>query len=117
MPATPKTFQHTLQELWALLKAYAQQETVGPLKSLGRRLGFGLAGSVLVALGVFLVVLGVMRGLQSHTLPSPLGSWFQVHNWSIYLIAVAMLGGACVLTFLRARQKPFPVAPDGEELS
>lgn len=106
MAPTPKSFQQTLQELWELLKAYAQQETVGPLKNLGRQLGFGLAGSVLVALGVFFLVLGMMRGLQSHTLPGFLGTWFQVHDWVVYLIAVAVLLLTLFLCYRKAKAKP-----------
>jgi len=108
VPATPKTFQQTLQELWELLKAYAQQETVGPLKNLGRQLGFGLAGSVCLAFGALFLVLGMMRGLQSHTLPDPIGTFFQVHDWIVYLIAVALLGGICALCILKAKKKPLP---------
>jgi hypothetical protein len=83
--AQPKTWQQTLQELWELLRDYARQETVGPLKSLGVRIGKGLAGSVLVALGYFLIVLGVMRFLQTHydkTID---------HNWIPYFVATAMI--------------------------
>jgi hypothetical protein len=100
-----------LQELWELLKAYAQQETVGPLKNLGRQLGLGLAGSVFIALGVFLLVLSVMRGLQSHTLPDPVGTFFQVHDWIVYLIAGALLGLAIFLCVLKAKANPLPSSP------
>ena len=46
MAPPPKSFQETIQELWELLKGYARQETVEPLKNLGRRIGFGIAASV-----------------------------------------------------------------------
>lgn len=84
--AQPKTWQQTLQELWELLREYARQETVGPLKSLGARVGKGLAGSVLVTLGYFLIVLGVMRVLQTHV------AFTIDHNWLPYLVAVLMIG-------------------------
>jgi len=83
--AQPKTWQQTLQELWQLLQEYARQETVGPLKNLGVRVGKGLAGSVLVTLGYFLIVLGVMRFLQTHV------SFTMEHDWLPYLAAVAMI--------------------------
>ncbi len=51
-------------ELKTLVVGYAKQETVDPLKSLGRSLGLGIAGSVLLALGLFLLLLALLRGLQ-----------------------------------------------------
>jgi hypothetical protein len=85
-----KSFQDTIRELWELLKAYARQETVGPLKHLGRRIGLGIAGSVLFSIGWLLLVLGLVRFLQTHTLPL-VGDWFRLHNWAPYLIAMALL--------------------------
>jgi hypothetical protein len=54
-----------LDELKELVIGYARQETVDPLKSLGRYLGFGIAGSVLIGSGVCLSLLGLLRLLQS----------------------------------------------------
>lgn len=51
-------------ELKDLVVGYAKQETVDPLKTLGRYVGFGLAGSVTLALGVFFGLLALLRGLQ-----------------------------------------------------
>ena len=84
--AQAKTWQQTLQELWELLRDYAKQETVGPLKSLGTRIGKGLGGSVLVACGYFLIVLGVMRFLQTHW------QWSMQHDWFAYGVASIMIG-------------------------
>jgi len=51
-------------ELKDLVVGYAKQETVDPLRTLGRYLGFGLAGSAALALGLFLLLLALLRGLQ-----------------------------------------------------
>jgi Putative Actinobacterial Holin-X, holin superfamily III len=51
-------------ELKDLVVAYAKQETVDPLRTLGRYLGFGVAGSVSIGLGLFLLLLALLRGLQ-----------------------------------------------------
>ena len=51
-------------ELKTLVVGYAKQETVDPLKALGRSLGFGIAGSILLALGLLLLLLALLRGLQ-----------------------------------------------------
>ena len=49
------------------LRAYAVQETVGPLRGLGRYVLFGLIGAVGVSLGVVLGALAVVRVLQAET--------------------------------------------------
>jgi len=57
----------TLKDLWALLKAYAQQETIDPLKSTGRFLGYGIAGGLMLSLGGFFLALSLLRALQTQT--------------------------------------------------
>lgn len=83
-------------ELKELVVGYAKQETVDPLKVLGQKLGWGAAGSVLVALGSFFLVLATLRGLQQidvfNRTGDPLGGWF---SWVPYI--VAMLVGAIVI--------------------
>jgi hypothetical protein len=51
-------------ELKDLVVAYAKQETLEPIKGLGRFIAYGVAGSVLVALGLFLLTLSIIRVLQ-----------------------------------------------------
>ena len=51
-------------ELKDLVVGYAKQETVDPLKTLGRYLGYGLAGSILLGMGLILLLLALLRGLQ-----------------------------------------------------
>lgn len=108
MAQAPKSFQQVLQELWELLKAYAQQETVGPLKNLARQVGLGLGGTVSFTLGFFLIVLGVMRFLQTHW------SLTMDHNWSPYFVGALMLTLACVWAFFKAKgrgQDPHSLSP------
>jgi len=52
-------------ELKDLIVGYAKQETIDPLRSLGRYLGLGIAGSILIGTGVCLSLLGLLRLLQS----------------------------------------------------
>jgi hypothetical protein len=79
-------------EFVQLVVDYAKQETLGPLKDLGRFVTYGAAGSVALALGSVLLLLAVLRALQSET-----GSAFTGHlSWLPYLItgalAVAVMG-------------------------
>lgn len=69
-----------------MLRAYVVQETVGPLRGLGRYLLFGLAGAIAVSVSIVLAALALMRALQSET--SLFGA-----NWSF----VPHLAGAAVL--------------------
>ncbi len=81
-----KSIPQVLQELWELLQAYAKQETVDPLKNLGRYLAFGVSGSLLLGFGVFLIGLGVLRGFQTQTDVFH-GAW----SWVPYLIVLFLL--------------------------
>lgn len=64
MARSPRTVDQ-LVELKDLALAYAKQETVDPLRSVGRQVGFGIGGSILVGLGSFFLLLALLRGLQS----------------------------------------------------
>ncbi len=54
-----------LGELKELVVGYAKQETIDPLRSLGRYLGMGIAGSILIGTGICLTLLGILRFLQT----------------------------------------------------
>jgi hypothetical protein len=71
-------------ELWDLVRAYAKQETVEPLKGLGRFIAFGLAGSVVIGVGLVLLALGALRALQTETGSTFHGNW----SWAPYLIVL-----------------------------
>lgn len=75
------------QEVQHMLVSYAKQETIAPLKQLGRYLGFGVAGSILVFMGTFFLGLGVLRLTQTLEV-------FGGSSWAStvpYLIAIAVL--------------------------
>ena len=58
------SLQRDFEELRDVLKRYVKDETIGPLKGLGRFLAFGSLGSLLVGFGSFLMLLGILRYLQ-----------------------------------------------------
>ena len=48
-------------ETLELVRDYAKQETVGPLKGAGRWLGFGLLAAFCMSLGIIILLVGVLR--------------------------------------------------------
>lgn len=78
--------QKSLGEIFELTKAYAKQETIDPIKGLGKFIGFGLGAAVLGSLSVGLLIIGVLRLLQSETGEHLTGSL----TWVPYLITLVI---------------------------
>ena len=55
----------TVGELKTMLTDYARQETVGPIKLLGKWVAFGVGGALCVAIGVGYLTFGLLRWTQS----------------------------------------------------
>jgi hypothetical protein len=97
----PKSLPETAQELWGLLKAYAKQETLDPLKGAGRYLGYGVGGSLCLGVGGILLLVGLLWLLQTETSGTFDGNW----SWAPYFIvtAVASLLIAIVVSRIQRR--------------
>jgi hypothetical protein len=74
--------QPSVGEVVDFVKAYAVQETVGPLKGAGRWLGYGAAAALALSLGLVFMLLGLLRLLQTEWTRSATGSL----SWLAYLI-------------------------------
>lgn len=72
-----------LDELSVLAKRYVKEETIEPVKDLGRFALYGCAGSAFVGLGVMFLLIGLLRLLQSET-----GTFDGTMSWAPYLIVV-----------------------------
>ncbi|MDQ1375283.1 MAG: hypothetical protein QOJ09_2621 [Actinomycetota bacterium] len=92
-----KSMTSTAGEVWELVVAYFKQETIEPLKGIGRFLMWGVAGSFALGIGFVLVLLAALRALQTET-----GDAFD-GNWSVvpYVIVLAV---AAVIAGLSARR-------------
>ncbi len=84
-----------------LIKAYARQETVDPLKGAGRWVGLGLAGSILLMIGGIAMTLALLRFLQEEG-----GSWTTGNlSWLPYLITFGALIVVIGALALRIKKK------------
>jgi hypothetical protein len=82
-------------QVFELVKEYARQETLGPIKGAGRWLAAGAAGAVLLGTGCVLLVLGVLRMVQNEFGKSFRGSWVSMLPYLFAFVAtVAVMGVA-----------------------
>lgn len=101
-----KSIPQVASELWELTTSYAKQETIDPLKGLGRFLAWGVSGAIALGIGVGLLLLAGLRALQTET-----GSTFTGNlSWAPYLIAVAVGLVLIALALLRVSHRKGPGA-------
>ena len=95
--ASAKSIPDIVQDLWDLLIAYARQETIDPLRNIGRYLAFGVGGMIVITLGTFMLGLSALRALQTQTGDVFTGFW----SWVPYLIVAVVLCGLVALAISR----------------
>ena len=92
--AAPEDVSTLVREIGTMIVEYVKQETLEPIKGLGRFVGLGLGAMVATGIGLVLLLLGGIRLLQDEA-----GSAFDGHlKFLPYLFAVlvcaAVAGGA-----------------------
>lgn len=87
-----KSLPTLASELWALVRDYAKQQTLEPLKGVGRFIGFGLAGALFVGTGLLLLAVGLLRALQTETGTHFQGNWSWVPYLVVLVVSSAVLG-------------------------
>lgn len=98
-----KSLPTLASELWAMVVTYVKQETVVPIKGLGRFIAIGLAGSVTLGVGLLLLSLSLLRALQTETSAFD-GNW----SWAPYgitLIASGVVAGLALRTITRQKRR------------
>lgn len=96
-----KSIPEVASELFELTKGYARQETVEPLRGVGRYLAFGTAGALLLGIGVVLLILSGLRALQTQT-----GSTFTGNlSWIPYAIVLVVASLLVVIAAARITRK------------
>jgi Putative Actinobacterial Holin-X, holin superfamily III len=103
---------HT-KETTSLIRDYLVQETVDPIRTLGRYVLWGTLGSFFVGLGALMLLVALLRLLQGET-----GAFDGNLSWIPYLIVTVVAVAVIALTVLRIvtgparRRRP---APKGTE--
>ncbi len=83
---------------------YVKQETLEPLKGLGRYMVFGIAGSLALAIGVVILAVALLRLLQTETGSTFAGNW----SWAPYLlclVAMVVVAGLAVVAIGRGQRR------------
>jgi Putative Actinobacterial Holin-X, holin superfamily III len=113
MPERQKPIPQLVTELWDLIVLYFKQETLVPLQGLGKYIGLGVLGSVLMGFGVVFCTVSALRALQVATTAFE-GDW----TWVPYLIVVALLliGAGITWMALRSAQAKTKAKALGREL-
>ena len=89
-------------ELRDLVVRYFREQTLVPLQKLGRYVGFGIVGSLLLGFGVVFLGMAGLRALQEETGETFTGDW----SWVPYLIMfVALLLGASLVWVARTARR------------
>jgi uncharacterized membrane protein len=90
------TIQRDLEEIRDLFIKYIKEETIQPLKEMGRFILYGAIGSIFVGFGVTILLLGALRFLQEQ---------FRVLDgslsWLPYIIVALIAAGVAALTLWR----------------
>ena len=90
----PPPLPQLITELRDLVVSYLKQQTLIPLQQLGRYIGFGLAGSLLLGFGVLFLAMSGLRVLQEESGDTFTGDW----SWVPYILVIfaLLVGGALV---------------------
>jgi hypothetical protein len=86
--------RHAGDDAFQLTVDYLKQETIAPLRGLGRFLYMGIAGSFFLAFGILLILLGVLRLLQTETGTALAGDWSWVPYAVVVVLGLAVIGVA-----------------------
>ncbi len=84
-------------ELLTLVVAYAKQETLAPIKNLGRYVAWGVAGAILLAAGGAMLTLTAVRVIQTETGNHLRGNL----TWVPYLGGLVVAGAGCTWATMR----------------
>jgi hypothetical protein len=74
------------RDMISMIVGYIKQETLSPLRGIGRFLGFGIAAAICFAFASVFFVLAMLRALQTETGDTFTGDW----DWVPYLLTLLL---------------------------
>ena len=92
------------KDLQKMLVDYAKQETVEPLKTLGGYLMWGVAGAVMMFIGLLFLGLGTLRMMQSEVEWTG-NSWQSTFGYMVAIVVLIAAIGALFAAFLKAKKR------------
>jgi len=107
MLGTKKADDASLGDVIDFVKAYAKQETVGPLKGAGHWLGFGVAAALAMGLGLVIILFGVLRLLQTEVDRVASGSL----SWLAYGVTLIVTLVLLTITLMRVKKSTLNKEP------
>ncbi len=99
-------------ELWTMVVDYVRQETLDPLKGLGRWVAFGVVGAVALGIGVVVLSVALLRVLQTETAGVFAGNF----SWVPYLLValvVVLVAYIAITAVTRGQERQRPAASSG----
>ena len=103
-PSKQKSLPTLAVELKELVVTYAREQTIEPIKGLGRFVAWGLAGSTVLALGLVLLVLALLRVLQTELDTVFDGNW-SFAPYVITLVVCVVVAGMAAKAIGSARRR------------
>ena len=88
---SPRQRRASVNDVFDLVKRYAMQETIGPLKNIGRWIGVGLGGALCLGIGMLILLVGLLRFLQTQTGDVFDGNWSFVPYVIVLLVTVILM--------------------------
>lgn len=97
--STARRESASVSDVVDLVKDYAKQETLGPLKGAGRWLALGSFGAAFIGTGLVVILLGVLRLLQTE-----LNAFDGGFSWVPYFVVLALSLGLARVSLSRVKK-------------
>lgn len=89
---TVKRLQESSGDVLQIVVDYVKQETIEPIRGLGRFVAFGLTGSILIGSGLVLLLVAMLRLLQTETGTALTGNLSWVPYGAVVIVALVLIG-------------------------
>lgn len=96
-----KSLPTLVMELWELVRDYARQQTLEPIKGVGRYLLWGMLGALLLGIGLVELSIALLRALQTQTGARFQGTW----SWVPYVLTLAASSLVAGMLWSRTRKR------------